>query len=100
MRAIVLGEEESVLGFSLIGVEGRIAADAAEAALELRRILDSGGPSLLFVTETVAGWIASEVAATVVRGALIQVIAGSRTPVESEAKDPEAELLSALGVKL
>ena len=33
-------------------------------------------------------------------GALIQVIAGSRTPVESEAKDPEAELLSALGVKL
>jgi vacuolar-type H+-ATPase subunit F/Vma7 len=100
MKAIVLGEEESALGFSLIGVEGRIAGDAVEAALELRRILDSRDPSLLFVTETVAGWIASKVAAAVARGALIQVIAGPCTPVGSSARDPEAELLSALGVKL
>jgi vacuolar-type H+-ATPase subunit F/Vma7 len=100
MRAIVLGEEEPVLGFSLIGVEGRIVADAAQAALELRRILDSRSPPLLFVTETVGGWIASEVAAAVARGALIQVIADIRAPVESGARDPEVELLSALGVKL
>lgn len=100
MKAIVLGEEEAVLGFSLIGVEGRMAVDAAQAARELRRILDSADPSLLFVTETVAGWISADIAAAVARGAWIQVIAGRRSLEESEAKDPEAELLSALGVKL
>ena len=100
MQPIVVGEEEAVLGFSLIGVEGRIAADADGAAQALRRALDSTEPPIVFVTETVARWIASEIATAAAHGALIQVIAGVGTPTERDGRDPEAELLSALGVKL
>jgi vacuolar-type H+-ATPase subunit F/Vma7 len=100
MQAVVVGEEEAVLGFALIGVEGRIAVDPAGAAVELQRVLDSGEAPLVFVTETVARWVGPEIAAAVARGALIQAIAAPRTAEESRARDPEAELLAALGLKL
>jgi len=100
MRPVVVGEEEAVLGFSLIGVEGRIAADPAGAAVELQRVLNSGQAPLVFVTETVARWIAPEIAAAVARGSLIQAIAAPSTDTQNRAVDPEAELLAALGLKL
>jgi V/A-type H+-transporting ATPase subunit F len=99
MKSILLGEEEVVLGFSLVGIDGSIVADAAEASRALERVL-AGQPRLIFVTERVAASIEAEIRAAVARGALVQVIPGPGGAATAGAKDPEAELLSALGVKL
>lgn len=59
MKVMVVGNPEAVLGFSLVGVEGRAAASAAEANQILDEILESSDVGVVLVTQDVADLIAS-----------------------------------------
>ncbi len=99
MRPFVIGEEEVVIGFRLIGVKGVTPAGADAARHQLEKALAAEQQPLLLVTERVAQWIRPQIRNAVLAGALIQVIPGIGGRME-RGTDEEALLLSALGIKL
>lgn len=99
MVPFVLGEEEVVLGFSLIGVKGHVPLGPEEAAREFSKALDSPEPRLLLVAEKVAQWLMPEITNAVLAGALVQVIPGPTGPIRRREEE-ETLLLSALGIKV
>ena len=99
MIPLVLGEEEAVLGFALIGVKGNVPRDPAAAAEELVNALKSKEQLLVLITDKVARWIMPEIRKAVLEGAVIQVIPGpAGGATRKEEKEPL--LLSALGIRL
>lgn len=61
MSVIVIGDENTVLGFSLVGVQGRIVRnrDAAQAALQ--NVLDDPEFKLVLITENWAAEMRDEI---------------------------------------
>jgi vacuolar-type H+-ATPase subunit F/Vma7 len=99
MTAYVLGEEEVVLGFGLIGVPGFVPMNRDDALREFVAAAARPGPVLILVTEAVARWISAEIRDAVIKGMMVQVIPGLRAAPERR-EDSEAALLSALGIRL
>ena len=99
MKPYVLGEEEVVLGFALIGFSGAALANREDALREFTAVSERPGPVLLLVTEAVAAWIDAEIRNAVLKGMLVQVIPGMRS-AGAGREDSAALLLSALGIKL
>jgi V/A-type H+/Na+-transporting ATPase subunit F len=61
MRTYVIGNEDCVLGFSLVGVEGIIVRDAAELKNALNACHNDKTIGLLLVTADVAIWAREQV---------------------------------------
>lgn len=99
MTPFVLGEEEVVLGFALIGIRGVTPANREEALRELDSARARTAEAMLFVTETVADLIRPEIRAATLSGTVIQIIPGAR-PASAAVEDSQAALLAALGIKL
>jgi vacuolar-type H+-ATPase subunit F/Vma7 len=99
MMPYVLGEEESVLGFALIGIAGYAPADREDAQREFIAVCERPGQVLLLITEVVAAWIDAEIRNAVLKGMTVQVIPGVHAVAERR-EDAAALLLSALGLKL
>jgi len=59
MKVQVIGHPEAVLGFSLVGMEGQVAANAVEANQALDNALATENIGIILVTQDVAGWIQS-----------------------------------------
>lgn len=59
MKVMVIGNPEAVLGFSLVGVDGRAASNAAEANQILDETLESSDIGIVLITQDIAGMIAS-----------------------------------------
>ncbi len=59
MKLIVIGHPEAVLGFSLAGVSGRAATNAAEANQALDEMLVHPEVGIILVTEDVGAMIAA-----------------------------------------
>ena len=57
MKMLVVGHPEAVLGFSLVGLEGRQARDAAEVNQALDEALASPDMGIILVTSDAAGLI-------------------------------------------
>ncbi len=58
MKIMVIGHPEAVLGFSLAGVSGKAATNAAEVNQALDAALATPDVGIILVTEDVAGLIA------------------------------------------
>lgn len=99
MTPYVLGEEEVVAGFALIGVAGTVPTSREDALRDFRAASEQQGSVLLLVTESVADWMRPEIRDAVLTGTMVQVIPGTR-PTRGRAVDSQAILLSALGIKL
>lgn len=99
MVPFVLGEEEIVIGFALIGVKGVTPAGPDDARRELDNAVSAKEPPLILVTERVAEWIRPQIRDAIIAGAMVQVILGFGGRSQ-ERVDEEALLLSALGIKL
>ena len=54
MRIFVLGNQDAVLGFSLVGVDGRIVGDADQTKAALDGALADRSIGLLLITSDVA----------------------------------------------
>lgn len=61
MRYFVIGDEDAVLGFGLVGVAGRIATDEPEAQAAFRDILADKEIGIVIITEPVADLIRESV---------------------------------------
>ncbi len=57
MKYSIIGDEDTVLGFGMVGVSGKIAENADEAQRAFQAILDDKETSIIVVTEHVADMI-------------------------------------------
>jgi V/A-type H+-transporting ATPase subunit F len=57
MKYSIIGDEDSVLGFGLVGVSGRVAHDAVEAQRAFEGIIADQETSIIIITERVADMI-------------------------------------------
>jgi V/A-type H+-transporting ATPase subunit F len=63
MKFFVIGDNETVLGFRLVGVAGRVVESSGEALAALREAVGSKGTGVVLITEKVAAGIRDEVEA-------------------------------------
>jgi V/A-type H+-transporting ATPase subunit F len=61
MDYFVIGDEDTVLGFGMVGVRGRSVEDAASADAALTEALKDTDTGIIIITETVAGTIRTRV---------------------------------------
>lgn len=61
MKFFVIGDEDTVLGFSLVGVEGVVVRDADAARQLLDRSIERQDIGIILITERIAALIRSEV---------------------------------------
>jgi V/A-type H+-transporting ATPase subunit F len=61
MRLFALGDEEAVLGFSLTGISGQVAATPAEVQDGLRQVLADDSIGILIITSDAAEMAREEV---------------------------------------
>ena len=54
MKYSIIGDEDTVLGFAIVGVSGRVATDAGEAQRAFETLLQDQETSIIIMTERVA----------------------------------------------
>lgn len=101
MKVFVVGNEDAVLGFSLVGVEGRSAASAAEADQALTEALSDSENGIVLVTEDVARLIESRMDQLKLRST-VPLVVEIPGPNGMGADRPSLNeiVLRAIGVKL
>ena len=61
MKFYVIGNEETVLGFQLVGIEGEIVTNADEANAALAKAFETEGLGIIIITERIADMIRQQV---------------------------------------
>ena len=59
MKYSIIGDEDAVLGFGMVGVSGKVAVNADEARRAFAAILEDKETSIVIITERVADMIRS-----------------------------------------
>lgn len=101
MKVLVIGHPEAVLGFSLAGVQGQAASNAAEANKALDDALVSRDNGIILVTQDVAAMIQPRMDDLKLRSTIPLVV-----EIPSPAGVPENQpslseiVLKAIGIKL
>ena len=83
MRFYVIGDEETVLGFSLCGIEGRVVSTRVGCGQALESALTGGDVGVILITERVAN---------LARDLLEPLIYGARFPLILEIPDRHGPL--------
>ena len=61
MKYVMIGDEDTVLGFEMVGVSGRVAANADEARRAFQAALEDKETGIIIITERVADMIRATV---------------------------------------
>lgn len=61
MKYSIIGDEDTVLGFGMVGVSGKVATSADEVQRAFNAILNDKEVSIIIITETLADMIRSTV---------------------------------------
>ncbi|MHC4322803.1 MAG: V-type ATP synthase subunit F [Planctomycetota bacterium] len=61
MKYSIIGDEDTVLGFGMVGVSGKIAGNADEAQRAFEALLQDKDTSIIIITERIADMIRSTV---------------------------------------
>lgn len=101
MKILVLGNQEAVLGFSLVGVHGRAATTTDEAVQALDEALSTPGTGIILVTEDVAELIGARMEQLKLRSTvpLVVEIPGPEG-VRADRPSLNEMVLRAIGVRL
>jgi V/A-type H+-transporting ATPase subunit F len=101
MKVLVIGHPEAVLGFSLAGVSGRVAASAEEVNRALDEAQASKDIGIVLVTQDVAELIPARMERLKLRSTVPLVV---EIPSRGGAPEGEASLgeivLRAIGIRL
>jgi V/A-type H+-transporting ATPase subunit F len=101
MKVLVIGHPEAVLGFSLAGVSGRVATNAAEVNQALDDVQASKDVGIVLVTQDVAQLIPARMENLKLRSTIPLVV---EIPAEGGAPQGQESLgeivLRAIGIKL
>lgn len=57
MKYSIIGDEDTVLGFGIVGVSGRVAGNAEEAQQAFKGMLEDKDISIVIITERIADMI-------------------------------------------
>jgi V/A-type H+-transporting ATPase subunit F len=101
MKVLVIGHPEAVLGFSLAGVSGRVATNAAEVNQALDDVQASKDVGIVLVTQDVAQMIPARMEHLKLRSTIPLVV-----EIPSQGGAPEGQeslgeiVLRAIGIKL
>jgi len=63
VKFYVIGDKETVLGFRLVGIRGKVAVEREDALAALKEAVEGEDIGIVLVTEAVAGQIRDEVEA-------------------------------------
>ena len=61
MKYSIIGDEDTVLGFGMVGVSGKVVVNADEAQHAFQEILEDKETSIIIITERIADMIRSTV---------------------------------------
>ncbi len=61
MKYSIIGDEDTVLGFGMVGVSGKVADNADEAQRAFQALLQDKETSIIIITERIADMIRSTV---------------------------------------
>ncbi|WP_319416678.1 V-type ATP synthase subunit F [Marispirochaeta aestuarii] len=61
MNYFLIGDEDAVLGFAMVGVPGRVAGTAAEAESAFNEAISSGETGIIIITEDAADLIRTRI---------------------------------------
>jgi len=101
MKVLVIGHQEAVLGFSLVGVEGQVASSAEDVNRALDEAFSTTGIGIILVTQDVAKMIRSRMDQLKLRSTipLVIEIPGPKGPPPGEPSLSEI-VLKAIGIKI
>ena len=57
MKYSIIGDEDTVLGFGIVGVQGKVAVDSDEAEIAFQEMLEDREIGIIIITEPVADMI-------------------------------------------
>jgi len=57
MRYSIIGDEDTVLGFGIVGVSGKVATNSEQAKRAFQSLLQDGQTGIIIITERVADMI-------------------------------------------
>jgi V/A-type H+-transporting ATPase subunit F len=90
MKYFAIGDEDTVLGFGMAGVDGRVARNADEAADAFREALGSRDLGIVIITEQVAAMI---------RPTIDEYVFSDRFPLIVEIPDRKGRLPTTRSVR-
>jgi vacuolar-type H+-ATPase subunit F/Vma7 len=61
MRVFVIGDEDTVAGFGMAGVEGIVVEDASAAYDALKKSEEEGSDAVVIIPERIAKWVREEI---------------------------------------
>ena len=101
MKVLVIGHPEAVLGFSLAGVSGRVATNAAEVNQALDDVQASKDIGIVLVTQDVAQLIPARMEHLKLRSTIPLVVEIPAQGGVPEGQESLGEIvLRAIGIKL
>ena len=101
MKVLVIGHPEAVLGFSLAGVSGRVATNAAEVNQALDDVQGSKDIGIVLVTQDVAQLIPARMEHLKLRSTIPLVVEIPAQGGVPEGQESLGEIvLRAIGIKL
>ena len=101
MKVLVIGHPEAVLGFSLAGVSGRVATNAAEVNQALDDVQGSKDIGIVLVTQDVAKLIPARMEHLKLRSTIPLVVEIPAQGGVPEGQESLGEIvLRAIGIKL
>jgi len=101
LKFFVIGDEDTVLGFNLVGSEGLIVHDTGEARRALEEAVEQKDVGIIIITERIAAWIRPEVRAQFYTKTipLIVEIPDRLGPVEGRVSIKEV-IQTAVGIRM
>ena len=101
MKVLVIGHPEAVLGFSLAGVSGRVATNAAEVNQALDDVQSSKDVGIVLVTQDVAQLIPARMEHLKLRSTIPLVVEIPAQGGVPEGQESLGEIvLRAIGIRL
>ena len=101
MKLMVIGHPEAVLGFSLVGVGGRAATNAAEANQALDTALATPDVGIILVTEDVSAMVGARMDQLKMHSAVPLVVEIPAPGGSPPGKPPLSEVVKrAIGIKI
>ncbi|MDD3822240.1 MAG: V-type ATP synthase subunit F [Sphaerochaetaceae bacterium] len=100
MRYFVIGDEDTVLGFSLVGTQGLSAANAEQARAALAKALENHEYGIIIITQDIADMIRSEVDRYVFTETFPLIVEIPNRATGGVSRDLKALVHEAIGVSL
>ncbi|MBN2860063.1 MAG: V-type ATP synthase subunit F [Sphaerochaetaceae bacterium] len=100
MKYFVIGDEDTVLGFSLVGTRGRMAEDPQMALIALEEALMDKQYGIILITQSVADMIRGEVDRYIFSETFPLIVEIPDRPNEFRSRDLRKLVNEAIGVAL